>query len=335
MAVNKIVYGNDTLVDLTSDTISASDLAKGKTAHDKSGNSITGTFTLDSEIQDQDTVISQIQEALAGKTAMPNTSDANAAPSDIRNGKSAYVNGTKITGSVLDIVQGTPSISVSSTGLITAKATQSAGFVSDGTKSSTKQLTVQEAQTITPSLSEQIIASGRYLTGTQTISAITKELLASLDSDFIADNIAEGVDLFGLVGTLAGGGAQIATGTFTLTGEESTTINYTVTHGLGVVPNFAFCVTNMNINNKISEYGICLLAGVNNKIYSLWRGTSSRWTFYGISDALTNTSPVQNDRIGEATDTTIRFGNIVSNGGASSYGYFVPGTEYYWMVGVV
>lgn len=235
MAVNKIVYGNDTLVDLTSDTISASDLAKGKTAHDKSGNSITGTFTLDSEIQDQDTVISQIQEALAGKTAMPDTSDANAAPSDIRNGKSAYVNGTKITGSVLDIVQGTPSISVSSTGLITAKATQSAGFVSDGTKSSTKQLTVQEAQTITPSLSEQIIASGRYLTGTQTISAITKELLASLDSDFIADNIADGVDLFGLVGTLAGASTlfdkEMLTGSFVLESDITKYYNVSGTSG--------------------------------------------------------------------------------------------------------
>lgn len=235
MAVNKIVYGNDTLVDLTSDTISASDLAKGKTAHDKSGNSITGTFTLDSEIQDQDTVISQIQEALAGKTAMPDTSDANAAPSDIRNGKSAYVNGTKITGSVLDIVQGTPSISVSSTGLITAKATQSAGFVSDGTKSSTKQLTVQEAQTITPSLSEQTIASGRYLTGTQTISAITKELLASLDSDFIADNIAEGVDLFGLVGTLAGASTlfdkEMLTGSFVLESDITEYYNVSGTSG--------------------------------------------------------------------------------------------------------
>lgn len=235
MAVNKIVYGNDTLVDLTSDTISASDLAKGKTAHDKSGNSITGTFTLDSEIQDQDTVISQIQEALAGKTAMPDTSDANAAPSDIRNGKSAYVNGTKITGSVLDIVQGTPSISVSSTGLITAKATQSAGFVSDSTKSSTKQLTVQEAQTITPSLSEQTIASGRYLIGTQTISAITKELLASLDSDFIADNIAEGVDLFGLVGTLAGASTlfdkEMLTGSFVLESDITNYYNVSGTSG--------------------------------------------------------------------------------------------------------
>lgn len=31
---------------------------------------------------------------------------------------------------------------------------------------------------------------------------ITKELLESLDADFVAENIKEGVDLFGLIGTL-------------------------------------------------------------------------------------------------------------------------------------
>ena len=35
--VNKVIYGGNTLIDLTSDTITASDLAYGKTAHDKSG----------------------------------------------------------------------------------------------------------------------------------------------------------------------------------------------------------------------------------------------------------------------------------------------------------
>lgn len=31
---------------------------------------------------------------------------------------------------------------------------------------------------------------------------ITKELLKSLDADFVAENIKEGVELFGLIGTL-------------------------------------------------------------------------------------------------------------------------------------
>ena len=42
--VNKVQYGNQTLLDLTSDNIVANKLASGKTAHDASGNQITGTY---------------------------------------------------------------------------------------------------------------------------------------------------------------------------------------------------------------------------------------------------------------------------------------------------
>ena len=51
MAVNKIVINNEVKIDLTADTVSPSTLASGITAHDKSGNIITGTaltgFTAD------------------------------------------------------------------------------------------------------------------------------------------------------------------------------------------------------------------------------------------------------------------------------------------------
>ena len=44
MAVNKIVINNEVKLDLTADTVSPSTLATGITAHDKSGNIITGTM---------------------------------------------------------------------------------------------------------------------------------------------------------------------------------------------------------------------------------------------------------------------------------------------------
>ena len=51
MAVNKIVINDEVKIDLTADTVSPSTLASGITAHDKSGNIITGTaltgFTAD------------------------------------------------------------------------------------------------------------------------------------------------------------------------------------------------------------------------------------------------------------------------------------------------
>lgn len=45
MAVNKVVYDGSTLIDLTADTVTASDLANGVTATDRSGTRITGTLT--------------------------------------------------------------------------------------------------------------------------------------------------------------------------------------------------------------------------------------------------------------------------------------------------
>lgn len=66
MAINKIIYGGDTLIDLTGDTITASDLAYGITAHDKSGAVITGTSTKDSDTSSDTATVAEI---LATKTA--------------------------------------------------------------------------------------------------------------------------------------------------------------------------------------------------------------------------------------------------------------------------
>lgn len=44
MAVNKVVYGATVLVDLTEDTVSASDLAEGITAHSANGELVTGNL---------------------------------------------------------------------------------------------------------------------------------------------------------------------------------------------------------------------------------------------------------------------------------------------------
>lgn len=41
--VNKVVYGNQTLIDLTEDSVTSETLLDGETAHDRSGAQITGT----------------------------------------------------------------------------------------------------------------------------------------------------------------------------------------------------------------------------------------------------------------------------------------------------
>lgn len=65
MAYNKIVYGGKTLLDLTGDTVEASKMLSGYTAHDKSGAIITGTCTFDVNSQD---ATASLGEVLATKT---------------------------------------------------------------------------------------------------------------------------------------------------------------------------------------------------------------------------------------------------------------------------
>ena len=62
MAKNKIIYGNETLIDLTDDTVSANNLLSGATAHDRSGTQITGSVTVPSDLDDlSDVNISSLQ----------------------------------------------------------------------------------------------------------------------------------------------------------------------------------------------------------------------------------------------------------------------------------
>ena len=101
-------------------------------------------------------------------------------------------------GSGTPVEQATPAITVdSSTGLITATATQAAGYVAAGTKSATKQLAFQAAQTITPGTTNKTIPANTYLGGVQTIKG---------DANLVASNIVSGKSIFGVVGTATAGG---------------------------------------------------------------------------------------------------------------------------------
>ncbi len=123
------------------------------------------------------------------------------------------------TPSVPTVEQATPEITINADGLITATAVQEAGYVEAGTKSATKQLTTQAAQTIVPGTTDQVIASGRYLIGEQMIKG---------DANLAAENIKSGVSIFGVNGSLKS--LDLSSGFIPfMTSQPSKTLDSTVT----------------------------------------------------------------------------------------------------------
>lgn len=129
---------------------------------------------------------------IAGTAPVKSSADLTASGSNIVVPAGFYA--SDASKSVATATQATPSITVSSSGLITASATQIEGYVSSGTKSATKQLTTQSGKTITPSTSTQTaVSSGRYTTGAVYVAG---------SSNLVASNIKSGVNIFGVSGSL-------------------------------------------------------------------------------------------------------------------------------------
>lgn len=132
-----------------SNPANADEIFLNKEVIDENGEVKTGTFTIDNEINTQEVLLSNLREALNGKTAS---------------------SGEQVT----------PVISVNSSGLITATA---------GTKSATKQLAFQAAKTITPSTMSQIaVSSGYYTGGNITVNPIPSQYVVPSGTLTITSN---------------------------------------------------------------------------------------------------------------------------------------------------
>lgn len=178
--VNKVIYGGNTLIDLTADTITAADLASGVTAHDKSGASITGTNTYDSD-----------------------TSDDTAAVAEILSGKTAHARGSLLTGTMpnngavtgtISTVAGTYTVPQGyhdGSGSVAIASAEQAKIIATnirqgvvilgvtGTMSGTESVNAQ-SKTVTPTTSSQTITPD---TGYNYLSQVTVNAIPYVETD--------------------------------------------------------------------------------------------------------------------------------------------------------
>ena len=210
----------------TAVTVTASELVSGTKSITSNGSNIdvteyaavdvavpSSTPSLQSKSKSYTPTTSQQSETVSADTGYDGLSSVAITVAAMPSGTATAP--STITGSSATVSTGTNTLTLSKT--VSVTPTVSAGYVSSGTAgnsnvSLTASVTTQAAQTIHPSTTQQTIASGRYLTGTQTIAPVTT-------TNLTADNIKSGVTVqvgdasdsdcvASVTGTYSGGGGS-------------------------------------------------------------------------------------------------------------------------------
>ncbi len=177
--INKVIYGGDTLIDLTGDDVAASDVLSGKKFHLPSGEPGTGTCPYDAD-----------------------TSDATAVAAEILATKTAYKNGSKLTGTMPNngAVAGTISTKAGQytvpqgyhdgSGKVSISSTEQAKIIAGNIKSGVQILGVTgsytgeaisaQAKTATPTTTQQTILPD---TGYDYLSQVTVAAIPYTETD--------------------------------------------------------------------------------------------------------------------------------------------------------
>ena len=171
--VNKVIYGGNTLIDLTGDDVTLSDVLSGKKFHLPSGANGVGTCTYDAD-----------------------TSDATAVAAEILVNKTAYKNGSKLTGTmpnrgavsgIITTVDGSYTVPQGyhdGSGSVGIDSTEASKIIAENIKDGVQILGVTgtytgegvtaQAKTVTPTTAQQVITpdSGYDYLSQVTVNAI-------------------------------------------------------------------------------------------------------------------------------------------------------------------
>lgn len=175
---SKVVIGNETIIDLTSDTVEASKMLSGITAHDKTGAPVQGSIaskaaaTYNTKASNQTIAAGQY---LSGKQTIRGVTTANIDAENIKDGVVVKVGDSASAGRIKNVTGTFTDASTVSNGQTAAGAGQIREGYSAWVDGAEVQGNIQSlaGQTITPTRNQQTIqTSGKYLTGDIVIGGI-------------------------------------------------------------------------------------------------------------------------------------------------------------------
>ena len=173
--VSKVIYGGNTLIDLTADTVVANKLLYGYTAHGADGEEVTGSCTFDAD-----------------------TSDANATADEILSGKTAYKNGSKLTGSMTNRGAVTGTISTKAGEYTVPQGYHDgSGKVSIDSTEQTKIIAENIRQGVT------LLGVAGSMSGTEDVNAETKNVTPSTTAQTILPDTSGGYNYIAQVNVAA------------------------------------------------------------------------------------------------------------------------------------